>query len=237
MQELFNGKSPIFCDERKVPRFGVLPRNARSEARMQWFDLPGVTCFHYVNAWEEGEEIVLVGSAIAPLPYTFDRPAELENRLCRYRLNMRTGGASKEEVSGENLDVGRCNSAYTGRKTRYAYMSVSGPWPKYSGVAKVDLEKGSGSSGVVARRRFAPGCFNSEPCFVARGDGAAEDDGYVVTHCHDENTGVSELLVMDARSPTLETVASIRMPARVPYGFHGIFLTEKELASQRSSLA
>lgn len=205
---------------------------------MQWFDLPDVTCFHYVNAWEEGEEIVLVGSAISPLSYLFDRPAELENRLCRYRLNMRSGKASKDQISDKNLDVGRCNSVYTGRKTRYAYMSVSGPWPKFSGVAKVDLENRNGSS-IAGWRKFAPGCFNSEPYFVPRsteGD-VAEDDGYVVTHYHDENTGVSELLVMDARSPTLETVARIRMPTRVPYGFHGIFLTEEQLASQRSSLA
>ena len=205
---------------------------------MRWFELPGVTCFHYVNAWEEGDEIILVGSAISPLSYLFDRPSELENRLCRYRLNMRTGKACKEQISDANLDVGRCNTLYTGRKTRFAYMSMAGPWPKFSGIAKVDLDSRlpNGRDGIVGWRKFAPGCFNSEPYFVPRsqeGD-VAEDDGYVVTHYHDENTGVSELLVMDARSPTLETVASIRMPGRVPYGFHGIFLTEEQLARQRS---
>lgn len=231
---MFNGKSPILCDEKKVPRFGVLPRKARSEARMRWFDLPDVTCFHYVNAWEEGDEIIVVGSAIAPLPNLFDRPSDLECRLNIYRLNMRTGKASKHQLSDANLDVGRCNSLYTGRKTRFAYMSISGPWPRYSGVAKVDL----GSGRIAGWRRFAPGCFGSEPCFVPRSRevGVAEDDGHVVMYYHDENTGEAELLVIDAQSPTLETVASIRLPSRVPYGLHGIFLSEEELASQRSSL-
>lgn len=205
---------------------------------MRWFDLPNVTCFHYINAWEEGEEIILVGSALSSLPDLFDRPADLENRLYRFRLNMRTGKASKELAADENLDVGRCNSLHTGRKTRYAYMSLAGPWPKFSGIAKVDLENRDPSSSIVGRRKFAPGCFSSEPCFVPRCSegGGAEDDGFVVTHHHDENAGVSELVVMDARSPTLEVVASIRMPARVPYGFHGTFLTEAQLARQRSSL-
>nr|QCP71052.1 9-cis-epoxy-carotenoid dioxygenase [Pohlia nutans] len=231
LQELFNGKSPILIDLKKVPRFGVLPRNAQSEARMRWFELPDVMCFHYVNAWEEGEDIVLVGSINTPPPFIFDQPEDLQNRLCLFRLNMRTGLASKHQLSHENIDIGRCNNLYTGRKTRYAYMSISGPWPRFSGIAKVDLDSGR----IAGWRKCAPGCFVSEPYFVPASE-TKEDDGYVVTYYQDENTGVSELLVMDAQSPTLEIVASIHLPSRVPYGFHGTFLSEDQLASQRSSL-
>lgn len=116
VQELFNGRSPILLDESTMPRFGVLPRNARSEARIRWFDLPDVMCFHYVNAWEEGDEVVLAGSINSPLPAVFERPQELQNRLCLFRLNMRTGVASKQQLNDENLDVGRCNSRYTGKQ-------------------------------------------------------------------------------------------------------------------------
>lgn len=124
-----------------------------------------------------------------------------------------------------------CKYIVAGEKTQYAYMSIAGPWPRFGGIAKVDL----GTGEVVGCRRFAPGCYSSEPFFVPESD-AKEDDGYVVTHSHNENTGVSEFLIMDARSPNLDIVASIRMPSRVPYGFHGIFLSEEQLASQRTSL-
>lgn len=247
---MLQGDSPILADEMKMPRFGVLPKYATSEAQMQWFDLPESTCFHYVNAWEEGDEILVVGSASMPLSYVFEQPHNLANRLSLFRLNRKSGKAYKEQLSNANLDVGTFNQQYCGRKNRFFYMSIAGPWPKYSGIAKVDLEafRGDetsdrasrfGDRSIVGWRKYPPGCFGSEPAFVPRRpgmDSIAEDDGYLITHYHDENTGISELLILDALSPTLETVACIKIPSRVPYGFHGIFLTQEQLSSQKRLL-
>ena len=61
---------------------------------------------------------------------------------------------------------------------------------------------------------------------------APEDDGYILTFMHNEETSKSELLILDARSPTLEPVATVKLPSRVPYGFHGTFITSDELAKQ-----
>ncbi|XP_024531312.1 zeaxanthin 7,8(7',8')-cleavage dioxygenase, chromoplastic-like [Selaginella moellendorffii] len=96
-------------------------------------------------------------------------------------------------------------------------MCYYGPWPKICGLAKVDLVWRRGDSNVVS--------------FVANGE--EEDDGYIIlSYVHDEKNGVSELLVMDAKSPTLEIVASIELPAGVPYGFHGIFINANQIANQ-----
>jgi 9-cis-epoxycarotenoid dioxygenase len=50
---------------------------------------------------------------------------------------------------------------------------------------------------------------------------------------HNESTGQSELLVLDATSPSWKLEASVKLPSRVPYGFHGTFVTAKELAKQQ----
>ncbi|KAH0850455.1 hypothetical protein Bca4012_007345 [Brassica carinata] len=79
---------------------------------------------------------------------------------------------------------------------------------------------------------YDPGCYGGEPFFVARDPGdqeAEEDDGYVVTYVHDEVAGESKFLVMDAKSPELEIVAAVRLPRRVPYGFHGLFVKESDI--------
>ncbi|KAF7809532.1 putative carotenoid cleavage dioxygenase 4, chloroplastic [Senna tora] len=41
--------------------------------------------------------------------------------------------------------------------------------------------------------------------------------------------GESKFLVMDAKSPELEVVAEVRLPRRVPYGFHGLFVRESDI--------
>lgn len=59
-----------------------------------------------------------------------------------------------------------------------------------------------------------------------------EDEGYVLCLVHNHSSGASHLLVMDAQSPSLHVLASIKLPSRVPYGFHGFFVQEHELAKQ-----
>ncbi|OMO77045.1 Carotenoid oxygenase [Corchorus olitorius] len=96
--------------------------------------------------------------------------------------------------------------------------------PKMSGVVKIDLETGQ----EVAKRFYGPNCFGGEPLFVRR-DGESnnsdEDDGYVMTYVHDEKANESKFIIMDAKSSELEIVAVIEVPRRVPYGFHGLFVS------------
>ena len=65
---------------------------------------------------------------------------------------------------------------------------------------------------------------------------AGEDDGYLMTYVHDEKKGQSECVIYSAKTMSSQPLARIMLPQRVPYGFHGEFVTEAELASQVSSL-
>lgn len=117
---------------------------------------------------------------------------------------------------------------------RYVYAAVGDPMPKVSGVVKLEVSMSEldRRDCIVASRMFGPGCFGGEPFFVSRQPdnlNAEEDDGYVVTYVHNENTGESRFLVMDAKSPNLDIVAAVRLPRRVPYGFHGLFVTQANL--------
>ncbi|HWO68938.1 MAG TPA: carotenoid oxygenase family protein, partial [Umezawaea sp.] len=48
---------------------------------------------------------------------------------------------------------------------------------------------------------------------------AGEDDGVLMGFVYDRHTDRSELAIVDAQS--LQDVASIKLPHRVPAGFHG----------------
>ena len=48
---------------------------------------------------------------------------------------------------------------------------------------------------------------------------SAEDEGVLMGFVHDDAAGATDLVLLDAG--TLEDVARVHVPARVPYGFHG----------------
>jgi carotenoid cleavage dioxygenase-like enzyme len=65
--------------------------------------------------------------------------------------------------------------------------------------------------------------------FVARRDGTAEDDGWLMTFVHDDNTGGAELAVWDAQDFARGYVAQVPLPQRVPFGFHGNWVSDRSM--------
>ena len=61
---------------------------------------------------------------------------------------------------------------------------------------------------------------------------AGEDDGYLVLFVHDKSTNLSDFVVYDAKTFSSKPVAVVRLPQRVPYGFHGKHLNAAEFQSQ-----
>uniref|UniRef100_A0A1D1XTA6 9-cis-epoxycarotenoid dioxygenase n=1 Tax=Anthurium amnicola TaxID=1678845 RepID=A0A1D1XTA6_9ARAE len=237
LQEMARGGSPVVYDKEKPSRFGVLPKYAADASELRWVDVPGCFCFHLWNAWEEPEtgEVVVIGSCMTPPDSVFNECEEgLQSVLSEIRLDPRTGRSTRRPIlpasEQVNLEAGMVNRNLLGRKTRYAYLAIAEPWPKVSGFAKVDLR-----TGEVRKFTYGDGRYGGEPYFIPReaapGSGACrEDDGYVVTLMHDERTSESELLVVNAGDMRLE--ASVKLPSRVPYGFHGTFVSSADLESQ-----
>lgn len=234
--DMVGGGSPVGANPSKVPRIGVLPRYAKDEREMWWFEVPGFNSIHTISAWDEdgGDTVVVVAPNILSVEHTMERLDLIHASVEKLRIDLKTGTVSRHPVSTRNLDFGVINPAYLATKHKYVYAAVGDPMPKVSGVVKLDVSASDKDRRdcIVATRMFGLGCFAGEPFFVARqseNPDADEDDGYVVTYVHNENTGESKFLVMDAKSPNLDTVAAVKLPRRVPYGFHGLFVRERDL--------
>jgi 9-cis-epoxycarotenoid dioxygenase len=235
LNNLLTGGSPVVLDANKTPRFGVLPKYATSEAELQWIEVPDCFFFHLYNAWEDGDEVVVVGTSMTPADIIFKTSEVPRAVLTEVRLNRATGTSTKRELASLNLEVGKMNPQYVGVKTQFLYLAIVEPWPKVSGIAKVDLQSGE----VVARHDYGAHRFGGEPVFVPRtsSPAAREDDGFLLAFCHDELAGTSQLLVLDAASPTLAPVATVKLPSRVPYGFHGAFIPATALSDPLAAAA
>ncbi|KAJ0683603.1 putative oxidoreductase [Helianthus annuus] len=247
---LVRGEPLVGVDPNKVPRIGVLPRYAADESNMKWFEVPGFNIFHAVNAWDEtdeegGEVVVLVAPNIVSVEHFFERAVgQIHGSMEKVRVHLGTGVVSRHIMSTKNLEFPVINPAYIGKKNKYVYAAIfSDQTPsetrmmRASGVVKLDVtaleEEHEGQNEcTMASRMYEDNCFGGEPFFIERDPEnlrSEEDDGYVVSYVHDESSGESRFLVMDARSPTLEVVAAVKLPQRVPYGLHGIFIRENDL--------
>lgn len=231
--DMITGGSPVIYDKSKMSRFGILKKNADNADDIIWVDSPDTFCFHLWNAWEEPEsdEVVVIGSCMTPPDSIFNECDEnLKSVLSEIRLNLKTGESNRRAILSEsddvNLEAGMVNRNLLGRKTRFAYLAIAEPWPKVSGFAKVDL-----FTGEVKKFFYGEKMYGGEPFFVpSTEEGASEDDGYILTFVHDEKNWKSELQIVNAVNMKLE--ATVKLPSRVPYGFHGTFIEWKDLVNQ-----
>ena len=70
----------------------------------------------------------------------------------------------------------------------------------------------------------------AEPVFVPRASAQSEDDGYLMTYVYDKSRNASDLVIFDAQDTDRGPVASIHLPVRVPYGFHGNWIPDQPLS-------
>ena len=67
--------------------------------------------------------------------------------------------------------------------------------------------------------------------FVPREGAIAEDDGYLMTFVYDESTKTSDFIVLDARDLSQPALATVHLPVRVPYGFHGNWVPDSVVSA------
>ncbi|RVX17657.1 Carotenoid 9,10(9',10')-cleavage dioxygenase 1 [Vitis vinifera] len=152
-------------------------------------------------------------------------------RVCEWRLNMETGEVKERNLTGTDfpMDFPMINEHFRG-------MS------KYGSLAKLYFEESDSKLSVgfcltkqkegkgehlikVEYNRFAENNFCSGSVFVPKGGSSEEDDGWIVSFVHNEDTDVSQVHIIDAQKFSSKPIAKITLPQRVPYGFHGIFIT------------
>jgi carotenoid cleavage dioxygenase-like enzyme len=179
--------------------------------------------FHHVNAYEQGNEIVLdlcaydnadIIDALYLDRLRADDVRHPDPRLRRYRLRPGGGDAIAEPLAEISLELPRIDyDLRNGSRYRYVYgiRSESGGFPDR--IAKVDV--GSGTSVTWAQ----PGTYPGEPVFVRAPGSTTEDDGILLSVVLDPAEDTSFLLALDAAS--LGEIARARAPHHIPFGFHG----------------
>jgi carotenoid cleavage dioxygenase len=232
LETALRGTMPFRWSDGYPARIGVLPRSGRG-ADVRWFEIEPCYVFHTVNAWDDGGTVVLDVCRISEIwREAGDLSGDGRRSLHRFRCDLASGGVKEETLDERAVEFPRVADARVGREHRYAYtveigLGADGS-PAFAGLLKHDLRSGRSERHVSGAGRNA-----GEPVFVpAEGADPASDEGFVLTYLHDENTGRSELVVLDASRFAAPPIARVALPQRVPYGFHGSWISDAELGKE-----
>ncbi|MFN9847848.1 MAG: carotenoid oxygenase family protein [Alphaproteobacteria bacterium] len=232
-EELLKRNVHAVREHRGMPsRFAVIPRFGNPED-IRWFEADPTYILHFLNAYEDGDEIVMDGyfqEKPTPRPLA-DAPAGYEHmmgfldehsflsKLHRWRFNLKTGETREHHLDDRVLEFGMFNQRYAGKPYRYAYSTFTKPgWFLFKGFVKHDLQTGESWTVDLPEGRYA-----SEAPFVPRIGATDEDDGYLVSFIIDDTAGTSECVLIDCKRFEEGPVVRIALPHKISSGTHSVW--------------
>src|SRR6056297_349395 len=234
MNVLRKHKVRVLTFHRDIPtRFGILPRRGQS-SDVRWFECEPCYILHVTNCFEDGDWVVMDGCrSTNPMPQAQPGEGELASMLAymrleanayRWRFNLVTGEVREGDIDTLNTEFNKSNPIFHGVPSRYAYhqriplYEEGGYTLRFTALVKYD-----NATGARTQWDYGPGVYGSEAVFAPRpgaGRESREDDGYVITLVTDANDWQSHCLVFDAADIAAGPLARVRLPQRVPFGFH-----------------
>lgn len=210
-----NASYPYSWNPRYPARVGVMPREG-GNADVRWFDIEPCYVFHPMNAYDEGETVVL---DVVRHPKMFDTdrhgPNEGDPVLERWTVDLAAGHVREQRLDDRAQEFPRVDERLVGKRHRYGYAPELGAGAEQgSALLKHDFPHGK-----TVRREFGRGMEVGEFVFEPNTSDSAEDDGVLMGFVFDKAESRSALMILDA--VTLDTCAAIHLPTRIPHGFHG----------------
>jgi carotenoid cleavage dioxygenase-like enzyme len=227
LERAMNGLPPVAWEPGVGARVGVMARNAGVDT-IRWFNSDACYVFHVMNAWEDGNRLFadVMEYPNAPLFPNADgspgTPAAATLKRWIFDLAGNTDAIRREtldDMAGEfpRIDDRRAGLSY--RHGWFAGRSSNERDVRYDAIAHIDLAKDRKSVFVLPK-----GDVTSEPVFVPRAPNADEGDGWLLSAVYRAGENRSDLVVLEAQDIAAGPVATVSLPRRVPFGFHGNWL-------------
>ena len=148
-------------------------------------------------------------------------PDEGAPMLYRWILDPSGGAAKEEQLDDRGQEFPRIDERRTGKPYRYGYTTGLGDSFALGNLLKIDLAQRS-----VETHAEGPGRGFMEPVFVPASADADEDEGWILSYVYDASSNRSDVVILDARDFGADPLATIHLPCRVPFGFHGNWLPD-----------
>jgi carotenoid cleavage dioxygenase-like enzyme len=197
---------------------GVMPRDGEAKD-LRWFHTDPCYVFHPMNAHSEGARVIAEVARFPVVPL-FGVEDQGPANFYRFTIDLERGEARQEQLDDVTMEFPRLDERYTGLP--YAHGYAGGALRQDRGLVGFDsilhynVQTGSRSAHVLRE-----GSYTGEPVFVPSRPGAPEGEGVLLATVYREDERSSDLLVLDAENVEKDPLATIKLPTRVPFGFHG----------------
>lgn len=231
------GRPGVVWDEKALPNGThalLLDRRSHTITRHELGNTGVPT--HFYNAYEMGDEVIVHGHRTAKMGTPFERLDNPPNSheyfgpafAWEWRINTRTATITERQLSDIFGDLPRINEAFLGQQNQFGYFTTMN-----SELIRIDHLTDSTQAIKGVEQLVMP----SEPVFVSRQVAHNEDDGYLLSLWWNPITRLTDLLIHDAADPSALPLARVKLPARVPAGFHGNWADQATIEKSISALA
>lgn len=215
---------PYTWNDSHGARLGVLPRDG-GDADVLWMDIDPCYVFHPLNAYEVGRSLVI---DVVRHQRMFDRdplrPSESAPTLWRWTVDLPSGTVTEVQLDDHLQEFPRIDDRFKGSRNRYGFATRMSPGS--GGLAGPSLLRHDLDARRTEEHVFGPGRETGEAVFVPRSAVAPEGDGWLMSLVYDRTTDRSDLVVLDTADFTGDPIAAVRLPVRVPHGFHASWIAE-----------
>lgn len=207
-------------------KLGVMPRRG-SAKDIRWYEAEPRHMMHEANVWEEGNRLVAhvaaaEGTALFPDIHGRRRShRETRQSLRRWCIDLTTDTdmVREEIVNDRDIQFPRPDDRLMTRPSSYALSnsnlnSADGRVDGMDSVLRVDT-----ATGAEDIYHFGDGAAAGELIFAPRVGGTGELDGYALTLVH-QAAAETTLAVFDVRDLSAGPLAEVKIPFRIPSGFH-----------------
>ncbi|MDX1885903.1 carotenoid oxygenase family protein [Mycolicibacterium sp. 120270] len=203
---------PYRWDDDYGARLGVLRRDDPF-GEVRWFDIDPCYVFHVANAYDDGDRIVLQAVRYPEL-WRGTSGFEADGVLWSWTIDLKSGRVTERQLDDRAVEFPRIDDRLAGMRARHAVSVGDGSWVRY------DLDTGAGVEHRMGTEE-SPG-QPGEAVFVPSTAGAADESaGWYLGYVYDPERNGSDLVIIDASDFSGDPVARVKLPQRVPHGFHG----------------
>lgn len=201
------GEMPYRWSDEYGARFGVLRRDDPF-GEMRWFDIDPCYVFHVANAFDNANTIVLQAVRYPEL-WRNDGGFAEQAVMWEWRIDLDRAVVSERQIDDRAVEFPRIDDRLAGLPARYAVS-----------VGQTELVRHDLGTGSAVVHSFGTS-VSGEAVFVPGPGPADESNGWYISYVYDPTRDGSEMVILDASDFAGDPVATVMLPQRVPFGFHG----------------